>query len=87
MREEFNPDRWQDDNPDRPDRQRFAYIPFGAGVRSCPGKEFGKMVMKLTILELCRSYEWTVLDSYNMVLYPTPKPDKNVRVSFTRLKR
>ncbi|XP_064601981.1 cytochrome P450 26B1-like [Liolophura sinensis] len=87
LREQFDPDRWQEDNPDRPDKQRFAYIPFGAGVRSCPGKEFAKMAMKLTILELCRSYKWTVLDSYNMALFPTPKPDKDVRVNFTRLKR
>ncbi|CAI9537506.1 unnamed protein product, partial [Staurois parvus] len=59
-KDEFDPDRFLTPFPE--DSSRFSFIPFGGGVRSCVGKEFAKMLLKIFIVELCRSCDWELLN-------------------------
>ncbi|XP_072280641.1 cytochrome P450 26A1 [Pyxicephalus adspersus] len=59
-KEEFDPDRFLAPLPE--DSSRFNFIPFGGGVRSCVGKEFAKILLKIFIVELCRNCDWELLN-------------------------
>ncbi|SEO70223.1 Cytochrome P450 [Halogranum amylolyticum] len=49
--EEFRPERFDDDDPDRPD---YAAFPFGGGPRHCIGMRFATMELKLALTTLAR---------------------------------
>ncbi|CAH1783591.1 unnamed protein product [Owenia fusiformis] len=55
----FEPDRWINIE-DKSVAHEF--IPFGSGPRTCIGRFYAQLVMKLLIIELCRSTEFTLLD-------------------------
>nr|XP_009934005.1 PREDICTED: cytochrome P450 26B1-like [Opisthocomus hoazin] len=57
---EFNPDRFMSPSPE--DSSRFSFIPFGGGLRSCVGKEFAKVLLKIFTVELARSCDWQLLN-------------------------
>lgn len=59
-KDEFDPDRFLTPFPE--DSSRFGFIPFGGGVRSCVGKEFAKILLKIFIVELCRTCDWELLN-------------------------
>ncbi|PIO04063.1 hypothetical protein AB205_0077520, partial [Aquarana catesbeiana] len=59
-KDEFDPDRFLTPFPE--DSSRFSFIPFGGGVRSCVGKEFAKILLKIFIVELCRNCDWELLN-------------------------
>ncbi|XP_063818135.1 cytochrome P450 26A1 [Pseudophryne corroboree] len=59
-KDEFDPDRFLTPFPE--DASRFGFIPFGGGVRSCVGKEFAKILLKIFIVELCRNCDWELLN-------------------------
>ncbi|XP_068111355.1 LOW QUALITY PROTEIN: cytochrome P450 26A1 [Hyperolius riggenbachi] len=60
-KDEFDPDRFLTPFPE--DASRFNFIPFGGGVRSCVGKEFAKILLKIfLVFELCRSCDWELLN-------------------------
>ncbi|KAJ3066194.1 hypothetical protein HDU98_010492, partial [Podochytrium sp. JEL0797] len=42
--------------------QGFAYAPFGAGVRKCPGEALAMMEMKLIMANLIRRYKFVLMD-------------------------
>uniref|UniRef100_A0A8C3R5T9 Cytochrome P450 26A1 n=1 Tax=Cyanoderma ruficeps TaxID=181631 RepID=A0A8C3R5T9_9PASS len=44
------------------DSSRFSFIPFGGGLRSCVGKEFAKVLLKIFTVELARSCDWQLLN-------------------------
>ncbi len=50
----FDPARWLDERADAP-RPRFAYFPFGAGVRMCIGDQFAWMEATLVLAALLRA--------------------------------
>ena len=58
--DEFDPGRWLDGS--MADQPRHAYIPFGAGPRTCIGRSFALMEMRLIIA--------TVLQRYRMHAVP-----------------
>lgn len=65
----FDPDRWA---PDRAsDVPRGAYVPFGAGDRSCVGIAFATMELAVTVATVAS--RWRLL----------PVPDQPVRVKYT----
>ncbi|XP_067156168.1 cytochrome P450 26A1 isoform X3 [Apteryx mantelli] len=59
-KDEFNPDRFMAPSPE--DSSRFSFIPFGGGLRSCVGKEFAKVLLKIFTVELARSCDWQLLN-------------------------
>lgn len=53
--EEFRPERWRDTSHHHP----MQYIPFGAGLRGCPGKHFAMYEMKMLFTALLTRYKFT----------------------------
>ena len=51
--EKFDPNRF---DPANGTVKPFAYMPFAAGIRSCPGQKFGLMEMKTVISWILRKY-------------------------------
>ena len=52
--DEFRPERWAEQVPERP---RFAWFPFGAGPRSCIGEHFAVGVLVLTLATLAQRWK------------------------------
>ncbi|XP_064410357.1 lanosterol 14-alpha demethylase [Latimeria chalumnae] len=59
---DFNPDRYLKDNPTV--REKFAYIPFGAGRHRCIGENFAYVQIKTIWSTLLRLYEFDLVDGY-----------------------
>lgn len=82
-KEEFNPDRFMLPHPE--DASRFSFIPFGGGLRSCVGKEFAKILLKIFIVELARHCDWRLLNGPpTMKTSPTVYPVDDLPARFTR---
>ncbi|KAK3096283.1 hypothetical protein FSP39_025295 [Pinctada imbricata] len=85
--EEFNPERWN--NLPNLDRQeidskvdRFNYVPFGAGARTCVGREYARLVTRIFLIELCRTSDWTLHnDNPKMKYIPVPRPVDDLPVT------
>ncbi|MFC7203532.1 cytochrome P450 [Haloferax namakaokahaiae] len=57
---EFDPDRWRETETrtgTETDRPRYAYIPFGAGPRSCLGRAFALTEAKIVLATVLRDYD------------------------------
>ncbi|XP_034286317.1 cytochrome P450 26A1 isoform X2 [Pantherophis guttatus] len=84
-KEEFNPDRFMAPFPE--DASRFSFIPFGGGLRSCVGKEFAKLLLKIFTVELARNCDWQLLNGPPiMKTGPTVYPADNLPTKFTTFK-
>ncbi|XP_020349764.2 cytochrome P450 26A1 [Oncorhynchus kisutch] len=82
-KEEFQPERFLDKSPD--DSSRFGYIPFGGGARTCVGKEFAKVVLKVFLVEVVTRCDWTLLNGPpTMKTGPTVYPVDNLPTKFSR---
>ncbi|XP_023571955.1 cytochrome P450 26A1 isoform X3 [Octodon degus] len=80
-KEEFNPDRFMPPHPE--DASRFSFIPFGGGLRSCVGKEFAKILLKIFTVELARHCDWRLLNGPpTMKTSPTVYPVDNLPARF-----
>ena len=55
--EEFNPDRFLGAFPAE---SRYAYIPFGAGPRSCVGRSMGLTEAIIALARVCRDVDFTI---------------------------
>lgn len=53
--EEFKPERWADTSKHHP----MQYVPFGAGLRKCPGREFALFEMKELLTRLLLRYKFS----------------------------
>jgi len=41
----------------------FRYIPFGGGARMCIGREYARLIIKLTLIEMLRSFKsWQLVN-------------------------
>ena len=79
--DQFNPDRWETIKD-----ERFNYLPFGGGRRSCPGQEFAILVLKIFAIELSRNCTWKLLnESAQMRYLPVPHPVDGLPVTFSQL--
>jgi cytochrome P450 len=66
---------------------RYSYIPFGAGIRECIGREFAKLEIKIFLVNIIRFYDWNVKNPYSYkrkVLFPTIYPRDRLPVCFWR---
>ncbi|XP_020638554.3 cytochrome P450 26A1 [Pogona vitticeps] len=81
-KEEFKPDRFMGPFPE--DASRFSFIPFGGGLRSCVGKEFAKLLLKIFTVELARNCDWQLINGPpTMKTGPTVYPEDNLPTKFT----
>ena len=90
----WNPSDYPEPETFRPDRfeqgmgpasnQKYAYVPFGGGIRECLGKEFARLEMKIFAVHLLRHYRWELLPNQDlsMVVIPTPHPRDLLKVRF-----
>ncbi|XP_062987679.1 cytochrome P450 26A1 [Elgaria multicarinata webbii] len=82
-KDDFNPDRFMSPFPE--DASRFSFIPFGGGLRSCVGKEFAKILLKIFTVELARNCDWQLLNGPpTMKTGPIVYPVDNLPTKFTR---
>ena len=75
----FLPHRWLAGEPGP-----FAYLPFSAGPRTCPGSAFAMMEMKLVLIRLLRRFAVTLLSGTTVdlggMLLSVPRPNIRVRI-------
>jgi cytochrome P450 len=64
----MDPTRWLGGKHDRP---RYAYYPFGGGVRSCIGEAFAWMEGILLIATLAQRWRFELADAAPLELQPT----------------
>jgi ent-kaurenoic acid hydroxylase len=77
----FNPDRWN--QPARPG----TFLPFGAGLRLCPGQMVAQLQLALFLHHLCVGYKWELVNpNAEMIYLPHQKPVDGVEVTFSELK-
>lgn len=83
--ERFMPERWLDDGRAAP--PRYAYIPFGAGPRSCIGNHFAKMEAALVLASLLQQVRLQVVPGYQLSLNPviTLRPRRGLPVIVRRV--
>ncbi|XP_014788587.1 cytochrome P450 26A1 isoform X1 [Octopus bimaculoides] len=80
----FNPDRWLETADDH---SAFDFIPFGAASRRCVGKDFARLSILYTILELARRAQWKMQPSTVKIDFiPAPKPMEEMTAIFERYK-
>lgn len=80
----FDPDRF---DPARKGKQSpYALVGFGGGPRTCIGKSFALMEMKVTAVHLLRHYTWEILPGQNLEItrIPTTRPKDNLLVQFKK---
>ncbi|XP_064631721.1 cytochrome P450 26B1-like [Lineus longissimus] len=83
---DFNPDRWADFKGHMTPEERYQYVPFGGGKRSCIGKEFAKLFLKVMTVELSRSSTWKLHNNNPQMKYlPVPHPKDNLPLTMSPL--
>ena len=87
-KDKFDPDRFSQERAEDRRGDRFNYCIFGHGLRSCIGKPFALLKLKVLVVELARSCSWELLnpDNLRFKLMPVPHPVDGMPVRFTELK-
>jgi cytochrome P450 len=78
----MDPTRWLG----KSDRPRYAYYPFGGGVRSCIGEAFAWMEAILLIATLAQHWKLHLLDDQPVALQPTItlRPQHGIRMKLSK---
>ncbi len=63
--EQFQPERWLQAQPERP---KYAYIPFGAGHRSCMGEHLARMGMFYAVVSITQRWRLEVVSKQSIEL-------------------
>ncbi|KAA8527154.1 hypothetical protein F0562_008617 [Nyssa sinensis] len=74
--EKFDPTRFESPPP-------YTFVPFGGGLRVCPGKEYTRLVMLIFLHNLVKNFKWEVLaPDENMIgtVIPTPAQGFPIRL-------
>ncbi|XP_032808017.1 cytochrome P450 26B1-like [Petromyzon marinus] len=83
---DFDPDRF-DATRAEDSKERFSYLPFGGGVRSCLGKELAKLILKVLAVELAGGCTWELASAEypRMQTVPIVHPVDGLHVRFKAL--
>ncbi|HEV7705398.1 MAG TPA: cytochrome P450, partial [Gemmatimonadaceae bacterium] len=78
--ESFRPERWLDDQADRP---RFSYFPFGGGARQCIGEQFAWMEGVLLLATLGQRWRLRLVPGHKVEFNPliTLRPKHGMRMT------
>jgi cytochrome P450 len=78
--ESFRPERWLDDQADRP---RFSYFPFGGGARQCIGEQFAWMEGVLLLATIGRRWRLRLVPGHKVEFNPliTLRPKHGMRMT------
>jgi cytochrome P450 len=71
--EQFDPERFSESA--KKERHKFAYFPFGGGVRVCIGEAFAKMEGVLVLASIAQRFALTLVPGQTIV----PKPHMTLR--------
>lgn len=82
---EFKPERWINEKTSESNHNNNAFIPFGGGARSCPGRNLAIMEMKMAMAMVCKNFFVTRVDEYPVqeIFTFTMMPD-NLKVKFEK---
>jgi cytochrome P450 len=83
--DKFDPDRFRPEVRNQIDR--FTYIPFGAGPRTCIGNHFALMEMQILLASIIRDFDFAVPEDYKLDLQPliTLRPKHPIPIKLKRL--
>ena len=81
----FLPERWLKDYETKP--HPFAYLPFGYGPRTCAGKRFVELEIKILVFELLRNFkiEWKSKEKFDAIFESVSKPANPLKFKFVDL--
>ncbi|NOU20178.1 MAG: cytochrome P450 [Methyloglobulus sp.] len=82
----FKPERWLESKPTGCTHNRNASLPFGAGPRSCPGRNLAMLEIKMAMAMVCKNFSVSRVDvghPVQEVFSFTMMPDK-LRVKFEK---
>ncbi|XP_047969161.1 beta-amyrin 28-monooxygenase-like [Salvia hispanica] len=75
----FNPSRYDEGEAPPP----YTYMPFGKGLRMCPGNEYARIVMLTFVHNVVKNYRWEMVDPNEKVsgsMIPEPQKGLPVRL-------
>lgn len=83
------PDQFQPERFDpilKSNRPRFAYFPFGAGMRQCVGQQFALMEAKLILATVAQNYHLDLLPNQTITAQPliTLRPKQGLMMQLSR---
>lgn len=64
----FNPENFSPENVKN--RDKFSYLPFGAGPRLCIGQQFAMMEMQLILAALIKRFDFEIDPGHHVGVYP-----------------
>jgi cytochrome P450 len=83
---QFDPDRWNANDPRCAAVPRFAYFPFGGGPRVCIGAGFAMMEGVLLLATIARKFQVSLVPGQTIQMQPTVtlRPRTGIQVRVTR---
>lgn len=67
--EEFKPERWADESAQH--LPKYAYFPFGGGLRLCIGREFALAEASLLLATIAQKFQLTLVPDHLVITWPT----------------
>ncbi|KAE8707623.1 Small nuclear ribonucleoprotein associated protein B [Hibiscus syriacus] len=78
--QKFDPSRYDEGNK----LPAFAFVPFGGGPRTCPGKEYARLAILTFVHNVVKRFEWEMVNPKEKILWrmmPTPANALPIRLS------